>query len=204
MSGSASPRDGDIVVRQDRRDRRNVYVVPIVSRGQYVFRRRDDALVQGMSCARRRGVTAWLRTDAHDCVQLNDFGTTQSRGCAPSRRARDDSRASVSGPYSGNSMMSSRSSISLRESILQRICGEYREMPGLQLTLGQAQRLWGLDEETCARSLDFLVERGFLVRTSRGVYARLTEGPVASPTLRMAKGSTDGARAGGLERARAS
>ena len=50
----------------------------------------------------------------------------------------------------------------LNEAILQRICGEYLEMPGLQLTLKQAQRLWGLDEETCARSLAFLVENGFL------------------------------------------
>jgi hypothetical protein len=88
--------------------------------------------------------------------------------------------------------------------MLQRICGEYLEMPGLQLTLGQAQRLWGLDEETCARSLDFLVVSGFLVRTSRDVYARLTEGSVAPATLRMAKASIDGVRAAGLERARGS
>lgn len=75
----------------------------------------------------------------------------------------------------------------LNEAILQRICGEYLEMPGLQLTLKQAQRLWGLDEETCARSLAFLVENGFLVRSVRDLYARLTEGNVAPPTLRMAK-----------------
>jgi hypothetical protein len=100
--------------------------------------------------------------------------------------------------------MNSRSRVRVNESMLQRICGEYLEMPGLQLTLKQAQRLWGLDEETCARSLEILVETGFLVRTSRDVYARLTEGPVAQPTLRMAKASIDGVRAGGVERARAS
>jgi hypothetical protein len=99
--------------------------------------------------------------------------------------------------------MNSRSPVRLSESMLQRICGEYLEMPGLQLTLGQAQRLW-LDEETCARSLDFLVESGFLVRTSRDLYARLTEGHIAPPTLRIGKASIDGVRAGGLERARAS
>jgi hypothetical protein len=204
MPVSATPQDRDIVVRQDRRDSRNVYVVPIASRGQYVFRRRDDALVHGMSCARRRGVTAWLRTDGDDYVRLNDFGTTPSRGCEPNRRARDDSRASVSGPDSGSSMMNSRSRIRANESMLQRICGEYLEMPGLQLTLGQAQRLWGLDEETCARSLDVLVESGFLVRTSRDLYARPTEGSVAPPTPRMAKASINGMRAGGLARARES
>jgi hypothetical protein len=100
--------------------------------------------------------------------------------------------------------MNSRSRVRINESMLQRICGEYLEMPGLQLTLKQAQRLWGLDEETCAGSLEILVETGFLVRTSRDVYARMTEGPVAPPTLRMAKASIDGVRAGVLERARAS
>jgi len=101
-------------------------------------------------------------------------------------------------------MVASRSLGRLNEPILQRICGEYLEMPGLQLTLKQAQRLWGLDEETCARSLDLLVENGFLVRTSRDSYARLTEGNIALPTLRMAKASIYRLRASGVDRARAS
>jgi DNA-binding IclR family transcriptional regulator len=90
------------------------------------------------------------------------------------------------------------------EPILQRICGEYLEMPGLELTLRQAQRLWGLDEDTCARSLDFLVEHGFLTRSGRDSYARLTEGNIALPTLRMAKASIYRLRARGVDRARAS
>jgi hypothetical protein len=97
--------------------------------------------------------------------------------------------------------MNSRSAISISESILQRICGEYLEMPGLQLTRKQAQRLWGLDEETCARALKFLVESGFLVRTARDSYARLSEGKIALP-IRMAKASIDHLRA--TNRARAS
>jgi hypothetical protein len=87
----------------------------------------------------------------------------------------------------------SRSSIAVSEPTLQRICAEYLEMPGLQLTLQQAQRLWGLDEPTCARALEYLVENRFLVRTSRNMYARLTEGSIAMP-LRMAKASLDPAR----------
>jgi DNA-binding IclR family transcriptional regulator len=94
--------------------------------------------------------------------------------------------------------------VHLEEPILRRICGEYLEMPGLQLTLKQAQRLWGLDAETCARSLDFLVARGFLARTARDSYARLTEGNIALPTLRMAKASIYRLRARGVDRARAS
>jgi hypothetical protein len=100
--------------------------------------------------------------------------------------------------------MNSRLPLPISESMLQRICGEYLEMPGLQLTLKQAQRLWGLDEQTCARLLEFLVETRFLVRTSRALYARLTEGSIAIPTLRVAKASLDRSRAGGFDRARAS
>jgi hypothetical protein len=91
MPAGATPQDRDIVVRQDRHDGRNVYVVPIATRGQYVFRRRDDALLQAMSCASRRGVSAWLRAEGDGYVRLNDFGTTQSGGCRPNRRERDNS-----------------------------------------------------------------------------------------------------------------
>lgn len=100
--------------------------------------------------------------------------------------------------------MVARSLVRLNEPILQRICGEYLEMPGMQLTLKQAQRLWGLDEETCARSLDFLVEHGFLARTGRDSYARLTEGSIALPIFRMAKASIYQLRASGVDPARAS
>jgi hypothetical protein len=64
------------------------------------------------------------------------------------------------------------------EQMLSRICGEYSEMPGLQLTAIQARRLWGLDERTCNWLLAFLVETRFLSRNRRGMYARLVEGAV--------------------------
>jgi hypothetical protein len=98
----------------------------------------------------------------------------------------------------------SQSFINLTEPMLQRICAEYLEMPGLQLTVEQAQRLWGLDKETCERALEFLLETRFLVRTRRNLYARPTDGSVAMPSLRMAKASLDGSRAGGFTRALAS
>jgi hypothetical protein len=100
--------------------------------------------------------------------------------------------------------MISRIPIALSELALQRICAEYIEMPGLRLTLKQAQRLWGLDEETCARSLEALVESRFLVRTGRESYARLTDGNVVLPTLEMAKASLDRSRARRIDRVRAS
>ena len=43
-----------------------------------------------------------------------------------------------------------------------RIQGEFREMPGLSLTLPQAFRLFGLPEATCLRRLIRLIDIGFL------------------------------------------
>lgn len=78
-------------------------------------------------------------------------------------------------------------SIVTTDHMLRRIRSEYLEMPGLRLTRRQAQRLWGLDEQTCAQLLDSLTEAKFLHRKDDGTYARLTDGAVAAPPLRMAK-----------------
>ena len=56
---------------------------------------------------------------------------------------------------------------------LDRIRGEYLEMPGLRLTLAQAARFWSLERGVCARVLDALVEARFLIVTSDGSYARV-------------------------------
>jgi hypothetical protein len=55
---------------------------------------------------------------------------------------------------------------------LDRVRGEYLEMPGLSLTERQAQRLWGLDHEACKTLLEALVRAGFLRRTQHGGYVR--------------------------------
>ena len=51
---------------------------------------------------------------------------------------------------------------------------EYTEMPGLSVTLAQAQRLWGVDERTCRRVFDALIARGILRRTIKGCYVRVS------------------------------
>lgn len=56
--------------------------------------------------------------------------------------------------------------------LLQRIEGEYREMPGLRVTNAQAQRLWGLDTTTCSFVLMTLIQRGVLKRTADGCFIR--------------------------------
>jgi hypothetical protein len=63
--------------------------------------------------------------------------------------------------------------ISSRDEILSRMRGEYLEMPGLCLTRAQAQRLWGLDAQTCASLLASLTEERFLCRRGDGSYGRL-------------------------------
>jgi DNA-binding IclR family transcriptional regulator len=55
-------------------------------------------------------------------------------------------------------------------SLRSRIAGEYREMPGLSLTLAQAARLWGLDRATTERVLESLSETNVLSRTRDGIY----------------------------------
>jgi hypothetical protein len=59
------------------------------------------------------------------------------------------------------------------EHLVRRIRGEFLEMPGLSLTIGQARRLWGLESSLCEASLDALVRSGFLTRTRDGRYLRL-------------------------------
>jgi hypothetical protein len=63
------------------------------------------------------------------------------------------------------------------EDVLQRIQGEYAEMPGLRLTPAQAQRLWGLDRPTCDALLETLVHANFLSQTRDGSFIRTDDGP---------------------------
>jgi len=59
------------------------------------------------------------------------------------------------------------------EDVLQRIQGEFIEMPGLRLTPAQAQRLWGLERDTCDALLHTLVDAKFLAQTRDGAYVRV-------------------------------
>ena len=60
--------------------------------------------------------------------------------------------------------------------LINRIRGEFLEMPGLRLTLAQAQRLCGVERALCQRVLGTLVEAGFLCVKTDGTYTRLTDG----------------------------
>lgn len=54
---------------------------------------------------------------------------------------------------------------------LRRAQSDFLEMPGLQLTLSQAARLWAFDAVFCGEVLAALVEARFLVR-SRDTFIR--------------------------------
>ena len=56
--------------------------------------------------------------------------------------------------------------------LTRRVQAEYAEMPGLSVTLAQAQRLLAIDEPTCALIFRSLIKRGLLRRTSQGRYIR--------------------------------
>jgi hypothetical protein len=58
---------------------------------------------------------------------------------------------------------------------LRLVQAEYNEMPGLNLTKAQVQRLWGIDESTCDAVLQTLETKRFLKRTERNVYVRAND-----------------------------
>ena len=54
--------------------------------------------------------------------------------------------------------------------LLNRIRGEFMEMPGLRLRVDQAQRLWNLDRASCEVLLSSLVDAKVLRRYSDDAY----------------------------------
>lgn len=59
------------------------------------------------------------------------------------------------------------------EGLTTRVRGEYREMPGLRLTLAQACRFWQMEPGVCERIFTALVDERFLERRSDGAYVAL-------------------------------
>jgi len=57
-------------------------------------------------------------------------------------------------------------------SLMERVQAEYVEMPGLSVTLPQAQRLWAVDQRTCAEVFSRLIRSGMLRMTTKGRFVR--------------------------------
>ena len=62
-----------------------------------------------------------------------------------------------------------------QDDLLRRVRGEFREMPGMRLTLEQAMRLWDLDRRACSAILDSLIVAHFLQKDAFGRF-RLAHG----------------------------
>lgn len=56
--------------------------------------------------------------------------------------------------------------------LVERVRSEYRDLPGLRLTLAQASRLWAVPPDECRAALNALVASGDLYQDERGQYAR--------------------------------
>src|SRR5262245_7291557 len=87
--------------------------------------------------------TTWLRCRpqaAGHRIEASGFGSQMARHSLFFPSDTRSRRSIERGPMTPNKTL---------ESLLRRIEGEYLEMPGLQLTREQAQRLWVLDCDTC-------------------------------------------------------
>jgi hypothetical protein len=56
--------------------------------------------------------------------------------------------------------------------LMSQVQAEYDEMPGLSVTLPQAQRLWAVDRPTCEEAFRHLIASGVLRKTTRGRFVR--------------------------------
>jgi hypothetical protein len=63
--------------------------------------------------------------------------------------------------------------------LLDRVRADFVEMPGLELTLPQAVRLWNLRIDDCQLVLDALADAGFLKWTRRRTVIRTGRAPSA-------------------------
>lgn len=54
--------------------------------------------------------------------------------------------------------------------LLNRVRGEFLEMPGMRITLDQAMRLWWMDRDTCTTVLGYLTTTRFLDRDRDGKF----------------------------------
>jgi len=56
--------------------------------------------------------------------------------------------------------------------VVDRVRADFMEMPGLELTLPQAVRLWTIGVDDCRYVIDMLVDAGFLKWTTRRTVVR--------------------------------
>lgn len=139
----------DIVIREEQRDgllRFVSYVGDAVP--QFSWRDEETAIRNATRFATAFQVSAWRKVGEREYLLLK--GAPQQQESAP-------------GP-------------AVHAMLLNRLRGLYLEMPGLVLTMVQAERLCGVDASLCKALLDALVDAHFLRTNADGKYRRTTEG----------------------------
>ena len=77
--GTLNPEDGDIVVREEQRESKVVYVLHTApGADQYVLRSRKDAVAQACAVAKHEHVRAWVTDGDYDFTLLEDFRIVES------------------------------------------------------------------------------------------------------------------------------
>lgn len=97
----------------------------------------------------------------------------QSRGRPPVPAPPHAATTPASGsPQPVGTILDRRRNPQWRARLEQRARAEFDEMPGMHLSVLQAQRLFGLRRDICQRILDTLVREGYLSTQGPGVYTR--------------------------------
>ena len=71
-----------------------------------------------------------------------------------------------------NTLVDARPTGTTIHDLTRRVQAEYAEMPGLNVTIAQAQRLLDVDRQTCVLVFRTLMLQGVLKRTAQGRYVR--------------------------------
>lgn len=61
------------------------------------------------------------------------------------------------------------------DTVVERVRAEFDEMPGMTLTMLQASKLFGLNEELCRSVVEQLVSAEYLRKTESGAVTRATQ-----------------------------
>jgi LPS sulfotransferase NodH len=74
VAARLAPEDGDIVLREEKREGVLIYVLHTASGAdQYLVRTREEAVAQAVTFTRREQVRAWLIDEGYDFTLVEDF-----------------------------------------------------------------------------------------------------------------------------------
>jgi len=153
---SSQPVAGDILIVRDASRQKPSYIMSVLPNpAQIRYRTVAEAIASATRWATAHTRTIWLTEDGRTFSVVSPSVVASSSDGEPSSVRRD-----------------------FLERLIRRIEAEYLEMPGLQLTRAQAQRLWAVDHATCSLVLDVLVNRGFLLCGADDRFRRASDGGV--------------------------